>query len=114
MSVLIKDFEMPKNCAECKFSDVFTYPPDYDDEWVCELTYIHMDYEDAQMRHSNCPLVEVLTPHGALIDRTALLESIKEARKRQPEIEDVYTEDYFTVAAWLMSAPTVIEAEEDT
>ena len=71
MSVLIKDFEMPKNCAECKFSDVFTYPPDYDDEWICGLTYIGMDYGDAQMRHSNCPLIEV-PPHGRLIDKDAI------------------------------------------
>ena len=52
-------------------------------------------------------------PHGDLIDRMALLESIKEARKRQPEIEDVYTEDYFIVAEWLMSAPIVIPSDEE-
>lgn len=111
MSVLVNGMELPKNCAECKFSDVFAYPPDYDDEWICELNYLSMTWEDAQMRHSNCPLVEIATPHGRLIDAGALLESIKEARKKDPEIEDVYTEDYFTVAEWVVSSPTIIGAE---
>lgn len=48
--------EMPKNCAECHFSDVFAYPPDYDDEWICELNQLSMSWEDAQIRNPNCPL----------------------------------------------------------
>ena len=55
----------------------------------------------------DCPLVEV-PKHGRLIDADALLESIKEARKRNPEIAD----DYFIVANWLRSAPTIIEKED--
>ena len=51
-------------------------------------------------------------PHGDLIDRAALLETIKEARKKDPEIEDVYIDDYFMVAEWVVSAPTIIEAED--
>ena len=96
MGVYIKDFETPKNCAECKFSDVFTYPPGYDDEWICELTYIHMNYEDAQMRHSNCPLVSV-PPHGRLIDADALEYSLG------IEDRDIYA--YHVIN----DAPTVIE-----
>ena len=49
--------------------------------------------------------------HGRLIDADALKESIKEARKAQPEIADVYDNDYFLVAEWLASAPTVIPAD---
>jgi len=58
MGVYIKDFEMPKCCAECHLSDVYNYPPDYDDEWTCGITYHIMSYEDAQMRYADCPLTE--------------------------------------------------------
>ena len=88
MSLLIRGMEMPKNCFICPFKNLE----------ICD---------------EDCPLVEV-PPHGDLIDRMALLESIKEARKKDPDVEDVYTEDYFTVAEWLMSAPKVIEAEAET
>lgn len=60
---------------------------------------------------SDCPLISV-PEHGRLIDADALKESIKEARKKQPEIADVYDDDYFLVAEWLASAPTIIPAEE--
>ena len=49
--------------------------------------------------------------HGDLIDRDALLESIKQARKEQPEISEVYDDDYFIVADWLMSAPVIIKKD---
>ena len=36
MSVLIKGMEMPKNCSECVFSEVYDYGDG--DEFTCELT----------------------------------------------------------------------------
>ena len=76
--------------------------------------FVYKTYEEALFSENAVGKAIEVPPHGDLIDRMALLESIKEARKKQPEIEDVYTEDYFTVAEWLMSAPTIIEAEEET
>jgi len=109
MSVLIRGMEMPKNCAECQFSDVFAYPPDYDDEWICELHYFSMNWEDAQMRHSNCPLVEVATPHGKLIDADAINHEDEIWKKKCIPPQVVYN-------AWVVAGemPTIIEAEDGT
>ena len=109
MSILIKGMAMPTSCpcelvgvgydTYCSFA--FGIPSrvkQYDE--CCENGE----------RPDWCPLVEI-KPHGSLIDRDALLESIKEARKKDPDVEDVYIDDYFIVAEWLMSAPTIIEAE---
>ena len=59
-----------------------------------------------------CPLIEVPTPHGRLIDADALMLSILDAQVDQPELAEVYDEDYHVVLDWLRAAPTVIEAEE--
>lgn len=104
MGIYIKGMEMPSSCFLCPFKKHAG--------WVrCMITDMNVEPETVrETKAKSCPLVDV-PPHGDLIDSMALLESIKEARKRQPEIEDVYTEDYFIVAEWLMSAPTIIEAE---
>ena len=60
MDVLVKNMEIPESCAKCPFSDVYNYPPDYDDEWRCEIGFFYMSYEDAQMRHARCPFVEIV------------------------------------------------------
>lgn len=111
MSVLIKGMKMPKSCP-CELVGV-----GYD--MYCTFAYgvpsrVREYYEccEKETRPDWCPVIEVPTPHGDLIDGMALLESIKEARKKDPEIEDVYIDDYFTVAEWVVSAPTIIEKED--
>ena len=95
MSILIKGMKMPKSCESCMFSRRSIRNIDW-----CVLTERDLPCE--------CPISEV-PPHGRLIDADALRENIKESRKRQPEIAD----DYFIVANWLRSAPTIIEKEDD-
>ena len=102
MSLLIKGMEMPKNCLECEATAT--------DYWGKYCTFTGIDCLNIG-RQKNCPLVE-MPPHGRLIDADALLESIKEARKKDPDVEDVYIDDYFTVAEWVVSAPAIIESEE--
>lgn len=53
MSILIKGINKPQNCWDCWFE-------------LCTGKY-----------PDNCPLVEVPTPHGRLIDADKLLEAIK-------------------------------------
>ncbi len=105
--ILIKNIRMPDCWFRCPFKN-------HDGMWVrCIFTGQNVEPETRrETKASSCTLIEVHTPHGRLIDADALLESIKEARKKDPEIEDVYTEDYFTVAEWVVSAPTIIGAEE--
>ena len=70
MSVLIK-MEMPKNCMNCDFQDVYTNSGD--DEFTCELTgNSTLDYfEQRDGRLPTCPLIPV-PPHGRLIDADEL------------------------------------------
>lgn len=69
MSVLIKGMEMPKNCAECEFHQS-GYP-----DW-CDLSIRARDIHNTEIRQEWCPLVEVPTPHGRLIDADELYEKI--------------------------------------
>lgn len=69
MSVLINGMKMPKTCAECRLWDKCEYMNDFDD-WIS----IYEVVEDGDLvRDKNCPLSEVPTPHGDLVDRTELL-----------------------------------------
>lgn len=96
MSVLIKGIEMPNDCSEC-----FVKVRECD---VIEPLKINE-------RPRDCPLVEVSTPHGRLIDADTLFELLD---KTQKEIEaDTFGNlhiDY--ISDEFSDAPTVIEAEE--
>ena len=89
MSLIIKGSIMPLMCEEC---------PCYDcDDYSCKATgrgVIEYRYDG---RPDNCPLVEIPTPHGRLIDADELL--------RQPMNTANYPKNYVHVA------PTIIEAE---
>lgn len=91
MSVLIKGMDMPKWCGECRFSV---------DGWC----YAHGKPNVEALSNDGitnwCPLVEVPTPHGRLIDADALDYSLGVSD------EDIY------FSYILKDAPTVIESEE--
>lgn len=63
MSVLIKGKTMPKCCYTCPISNY----DEFLDELFCD--YIKGNVTQFQInRHPDCPLVDVPTPHGQLID----------------------------------------------
>lgn len=62
MSILIKDMEMPKNCALCKLRGA--------GETWCPFTLREVPGNTIP---EDCPLVPV-PPHGDLIDRDALIK----------------------------------------
>ena len=66
MSVFIPGMEMPQRCRDCCFVGfVFT----------CHLTgKTHNDV--LRTRPDWCPLVEIKTPHGRLIDADALVDDL--------------------------------------
>jgi len=68
MSILIRGMEMPKNCAECNMWCICECLNDFEDfESICYAV------EDGDLiRDKNCPLVEIPTPHGRLIDADKL------------------------------------------
>ena len=85
MSVLIRGMEMPERCGQC-FLRV----------GKCKQR-IYME-----QRPKGCPLVEIPTPHGRLIDADKLANETFYGKTSAP---------YITYRTF-MNAPTVIEAEE--
>lgn len=89
MSVLIKDMEMPNVCVFC-----------FMDESKCKL---HGSVNNIwREKHPDCPLVEIPTPHGRLIDADELSKQ---------KYENIWTNRLVINADDLEDAPTVIEAE---
>ena len=84
MSILIKGMDMPKDCGDCPFC-IFTadekkyigYCNTSDDDYYCKMLDRFMEYDDVEDgvdifgKPDDCPLVEVPTPHGRLIDADA-------------------------------------------
>lgn len=67
MSILIKKMEMPKGCWACPFAVGKHY----------ECLFTKKSYNwGLTTRPSDCPLVEVPTPHGDLIDRNETIKAI--------------------------------------
>lgn len=93
MSVIIKGMEMPKNCMEC---DLHFTARGLDEECI----FSNDTVEDCtERRLYRCPLVEIPTPHGRLIDADYINGSgLIEWQKS-------------IVKAEISQAPTVVEAE---
>ena len=91
MGVYIKGMKMPKCCQDC--------PLNYD-QMACIVTgtrwwsdtIVLMDFDSDKERLYDCPLTEIKTPYGRLVDADKLL--VEHSLK--------LTEEF---------APTVIEAE---
>lgn len=90
MSVLIKGMEMPPNCYDCPFIEL-----QEDEKAFCLAGLFEMFGIYTQQRYYICPLVEVPTPHGRLIDADELFGEYCE----------------IAIAPYLY-APTVIESDE--
>ena len=95
MSILIKGMEMPHNCEECGLT---SHRPE--GLGLCHILHKQCNYDT---RPKDCPLVEVSTPHGRLIDADAF-EAIF--------YEDAKNEMQAPVYVLVDRTPTVIEAEE--
>lgn len=108
MSVLIKGMEMPKDCRECRLK---YYSFSAGDTW-CEVNYaiLAKSFKAIEFdgKPDSCPLVEVPTPHGALIDADALIANhfSNEHRIALSYANKVWMRKIIT------DEPTVIEAEE--
>lgn len=88
MSVVIRGMKMPKDCTECRFA--------YDG--MCLANWGRKSKIDVT---NYCPLIELPTQHGRLIDADALMENAQ------------YKGTHDIVTAWdIVAAPTIIEAEE--
>ena len=128
MSVLIKGMEMPKNCSECRLLqgdswDGLCHGASKwldDDDFFSWYQYPEGDIDDS--KPVNCPLIEVPTPHGRLIDADAVKKPIAATYYSQDEKDKAPRDDIpwmngcntkVKEVCWMIDdAPTVIEAEE--
>ena len=110
MSILIKGMEMPQNCDKCRFQSAL--------KLYCDaMPYNFCGNTDDIERPDWCPLIEVPTPHGRLIDKTKLKRDlfVNFMGERIPFYDcDNFptTLTYIDLHSILSEQPTVIEAEE--
>ena len=101
MSVLIINMEMPNTCKACVCSNYYERM----DMILCDIMDKQLDEKQWKSeRHHDCPLIEVHTPHGRLIDADKL------------DIHDISPVDGFCVMGVTEEdiglADTVIERED--
>ena len=95
MSILIKGMEMPENCNKCRFQSALRL--------YCDaMPYNFCGNTDDIERPDFCPLIEIPTPHGRLIDADKLANETFYGATSAP---------YITYRKFV-NAPTVIEAED--
>lgn len=105
MSTIIKGLSMPKNCLLCPCcvgegigAGRQHYCQAIDDEPCVSETY----------RPKNCPLIEIPTPHGRLIDADKLIAFITNGLNRK---ENPMGFDAIEILTEIEYAPIIIEAE---
>lgn len=101
MSLLIKGMNMPKHCGECGI------------DW-CHIW--HRAENPTEKRPPDCPLSEVPTPHGDLIDietvRKNLVEELQ--RNKDPFPYQSYYPSWNDAVIAMLSAPTIIQEEPES
>ena len=107
--VMIKGMKMPHSCMGCRFCEHGSI-----NEWdlYCGIDNKHVgNWDDKHInngwRHPACPLAEVPTPHGRLVDADALKATFCAECNHTITCEDCDI-DYHIERL----APTIIEAEE--
>lgn len=110
MSVIIKGMDMPSSCADCK---LIIYA---DGTYVCPFSGI-MALNIG--RQDSCPLVEIPSPHGKIIDadaeikRYGLDKATKYGNKTEEELNFSYSQMLmYEIAGLFENAPTILDAEE--
>lgn len=111
-SILVRGMEMPDSCEKCPFLDYeqgfcFASGKKGKSGWY-ESNLYSGSPEFKTMRNPKCPLIEVPTPHGRLIDADILLAEAK--RISGPITGDGW--DNSGVYALIERQPTAMEAEE--
>lgn len=108
MSVIIKGMKMPKNCAECFVA------------WErCHRTieWYKNNPQYYDIRHEDCPLVEVPAPHGRLIDADELRHTMYHQAFELDSADQRWDSGcwirYRLFDKNIEAAPTIIEAEEE-
>lgn len=100
MSILIKGMDMPEHCYECLLRQGN----------CCLLLYEAVPPTVPLKRLADCPLVEIPTPHGRLIDASELDKCWEEKEDISEDVD--FKILYKCVLAISKYAPTILEEEE--
>ena len=105
MSILIKGMEMPKNCGECPFKGLNPTG----ESMICDLTLFSVPWDWIPF---DCPLIEISTPHGRLIDAEKLRAEFPHPDDwRKPETAYAHLSGIW---ATIDCAETIIGEEDET
>lgn len=106
MGVYVKDLKMPKNCGSCPFFEVVSCEEDSKD-YRCARTGLYIFPKEKSIY---CPLVEIKTPHGRLIDADAAMKAACESLCHL----GVFCPDNLCkeVRETFDAVPTIIEADD--
>lgn len=112
MSMFIKGMEIPKNCSTCPCFQYNMFDDDIDGYCKALKTKI----TDSDKYHPNCPLTEIPTPHGRLIDADALWDRMYKYSDNEGAKMPFGDNDFMihkdSACELIEDAPTIIEAEE--
>lgn len=102
MSLIIKGMSLPEYCEAC---------PCYDwKEDICRITDSPNDFSDTRI--FDCPLVEIPTPHGRLIDADRLFSIVEQMEGLGTlDSENDVALSAVEVLSIIDQSPTVIETE---
>ena len=100
MSIVIKGMEMPESCKDCQLCVGIPLGSELVYHKCLPLNRL----ASKRSRRGECPLIEVPTPHGRLIDADAVFKNASKTALGNTGFVHIKT---------ISDAPTVIEAEAD-
>ena len=112
MSILIRGMKMPKNCKECLLGRMDDIDFDYVLYCTANKKYADLDMYDHPIGWK-CPIIEVPTPHGRLIDADFEEQHYTSMTTNPtPDVTEQDKRNSLIIIEALQMAKTVIEAEE--
>ena len=100
MSVLIKgNVHLPRSCRDCPFN--------YSGVCIASANCLKTK-SFMKARNPDCPIIEIPTPHGRLIDAERLFNIFEPITSFPKDEQIMYVEAFLTA---IKQAPTIIEAE---
>ena len=111
LDILIRGMEMPENCFDCPFGE------DVDvGVGVAHGCSILKDFAQyANERHRDCPLVEIQTPHGDLIDSDSVVNAqFYDEEHEEWIVKKIAVDDILYRCVTDEMPPVLIPAEEAT
>lgn len=119
MSFIVKGIDFPEKCGDCPCcveydNGVCIYSDNYNTGMYCSAQDSAPDVYDIHEKLNNCPLVEIPSPHGRLIDadRAAVAILMMNNHPCGHSIENIRdVVDWLKIKDNNIAFPTIIEAE---